>query len=157
MTSINRYADPFSGVYEKLHPLLLSSKESSCDNPTYHQAVNGSDADGYLEAMYLKFETFNKTMKAYKILERTKTMHVLLSTWAVKCKRYPNGLIRKFKARFCVRGDKEIEGVDFFETFAPVVQWVTIRLLLILSGHMNLSTIQVDYTSAFLHAELNVG
>ena len=60
--------------------------------------MNGSDADGYLEAMYLEFETLNKTMKAYKILERTKAMHVLPSTWAVKCKRYSNGLIRKFKA-----------------------------------------------------------
>ena len=51
MTSINQHADPFSGVYEELHPMLLSSKANSCDNPTYHQAVNGSDADGYLEAM----------------------------------------------------------------------------------------------------------
>ena len=29
--------------------------------------------------------------------------HVIASTWAFKCKRYPDGLIKKFKARFCAR------------------------------------------------------
>ncbi len=42
--------------------------------------------------------------------------HVLASTWAFNCKRYPDGLIKKFKARFCARGDQQLEGIDFFET-----------------------------------------
>jgi len=53
--------------------------------------------------------------------------HVIASTWAFKCKCYPDGLIKKFKARFCARGDQQLEGIDFFETYAPVVQWTTIR------------------------------
>ena len=36
MTLIDQHADPFSGVYEELHPMLLSFKENFCDNPTYH-------------------------------------------------------------------------------------------------------------------------
>ena len=82
-------------------------------------------------------------------------MHDLPSTLDLKSKRYPNGLIRKFIPRFCVRGDRKIEGVDFFESFAAVVNWVTIRLLLIISIHINLSTMQVYYTSSFFHSELN--
>ncbi|EJK72404.1 hypothetical protein THAOC_06069 [Thalassiosira oceanica] len=31
------------------------------------------------------------------------------------------GLIKKFKARFCARGDQQLKGVDFFEVYAPVV------------------------------------
>ncbi len=46
-------------------------------------------------------------------------MNVLPGTWVFKCKRYPDGLIKKFKAQFCAQGDKQIEGVDFFETYAP--------------------------------------
>ena len=45
-----------------------------------------------------------------------------------------------------------MDGIDYFETYAPVVQWATVRILLILSIHLNISTMQVDYTSAFLHA-----
>jgi hypothetical protein len=84
-------------------------------------------------------------------------MNVLPSTWAFKIKRYPDGLIKKFKARFCARGDKQIEGVDYFETYAPVVQWTTIRLMLMLEVLLDLKSKQGDVTAAFLHAELNEG
>ena len=47
---------------------------------------------------------------------------VFPSAWAFKIKRFPNGIIRKLKARFCVRGDRMIEGVDHFDSCAPVVQ-----------------------------------
>ena len=47
-------------------------------------------------------------------------LNVIRSTWAFKCKRYPDGLIKKFKARFCARGDMQLEGVDFFETYADI-------------------------------------
>lgn len=71
-----------------------------------------------------------------------------------KIKRFPDGLIRKLKARFCVRGDQQIEGVDFFDTFAPIVQWLTIRILLILSITLSLATKQVDYVSEFCQAPI---
>jgi hypothetical protein len=71
-------------------------------------------------------------MGAWEVVKKTAEMNVIRSTWAFKIKRYPDGLIKKFKARFCARGDMQIEGVDFFETYAPVVQWTTVRLMLVL-------------------------
>ena len=82
-------------------------------------------------------------------------MKVLPSTWAFRCKRYPDGSVRKLKARFCARGDKQIEGVDCFDTFAPVVNWTTVRLMLILTLILNLATCQVDFTAAFAHAPID--
>jgi len=46
------------------------------------------------------------------------------------------------------------EGVDYFETYAPVVQWSTIRTMLILSVALKLKSMQVDYELALLHAAL---
>jgi hypothetical protein len=63
--------------------------------------------------------------------------------------------VKKFKARFCVRGDMQIEGIDFFETWAPVVQWPTVRALLILATKLELVSAQADITAAFVHAELD--
>jgi len=54
----------------------------------------------------------------------------------------------------CVHGDQQIEGVDYFKTYAPVVQWSTIRTMLILSVAMKWKSKQVDYELAFLHAGL---
>ncbi|KAL7523033.1 hypothetical protein ACHAWF_000335 [Thalassiosira exigua] len=61
-------------------------------------------------------------MESWEVVDRTDDMNVLPSTWAFKIKRYPDDLIKKFKARFCAQGDKQIKGVDYFETYAPVVQ-----------------------------------
>ena len=69
--------------------------------------------------------------------------------------RNPDLVIKKFKARFCARGDKQIEGVDFFETFAPVVNWYTIRMLLVMSIILPLVSMQVDYTAAFVTAPID--
>jgi hypothetical protein len=71
-------------------------------------------------------------------------------TWAFKLKRYPDGLAKKFKARFCVRGDRQVEGVDYFETWAPVVQWTTVRSMMILATNQTLCSAQADITAAFV-------
>ena len=74
-----------------------------------------------------------------------------------KCKRFPDGLIKKFKARFCARGGMQLKGIDFFETYAPVVQWTTIRLMFILEVLLGLKSKQGDVTCAFLHSDLEPG
>ena len=49
----------------------------------------------------------------------------------------------------------ELEGVDFEETFTPVLNWITVRTLLVLSRTLSLSTAQIDYTVAFPQLGLN--
>jgi Reverse transcriptase (RNA-dependent DNA polymerase). len=48
----------------------------------------------------------------------------------------------------------QTEGVDYFDTYASVVQWSTIRLVLTLALKHGWSTHQVDYTNAFAQAEI---
>ena len=48
----------------------------------------------------------------------------------------------------------QLEGVDFFETYAPVVQWTTIWLMFILEVLLGLKSKQGDVTCAFLHTNL---
>ena len=81
-------------------------------------------------------------------------MHVLPSTWPFKIKCFPNGLIKKFKSCFCVHCDHQKEGVDYFETWAPVAQWSTICCAMVLTAKLNLKSVHCDITAAFLHAEL---
>ena len=71
--------------------------------------------------MDLEFSTLDNKMSAWDIVDRTKDMKVLGSIWAFRCKLFPDGMVRKLKARFCVRGDQQVEGIDFFELFPPVV------------------------------------
>jgi hypothetical protein len=111
--------------------------------------MNGADAIGYWKAAQKEIDTLQKK-EAWDTVDREPWMNVLPGTWAFKCKRYPSGLVKKLKARLCVRGDKQIENVDYFSMYASVVSWTTVRLLLILSILLGLSTRQVNYTAAFV-------
>ena len=59
------------------------------------------------------------------------------------------------KAQLCVCGDQQQHGVDYFETYAPVVQWTTIWLIPIVVNVLNCVTVHPDYTNAFAHAPLD--
>ena len=81
----------------------------------------------------MELEIFTlELVEAWKVVDQEDNINVISSTWAFKCKRYLDSLIKKFKTRFCAHGDQQLEGIDFFETYAPVVQWTTIRLMFIL-------------------------
>ena len=134
----------------------MATSNDAQDNPTWDEAMNGPNQEGYWEACLKEISTLQDSMQSWEVVTRESWMNVLPSTWAFKCKRYPSGEVRKLKARFCARGDRQIEGVDYFDTFAPVVNWTTVRIMLIMSIILNLSTKQVDYTAAFVHAPIDL-
>ena len=64
-------------------------------------------------------------MGAWDVVDREDDMNVIQSTWAFKLKRYPDGLVKKFKAPFCAHGDQQLEGINFLR---PMVQLCSGRL-----------------------------
>ena len=78
---------------------------------------------------------------------------VLPSTWAFKIKRFPSGLFRKIKARFCARGDRQLDE-DVFDTCAPVASWKSIRMLMITALRQKWVTRQIDFSNAFVQAPM---
>ena len=99
-----------------IHPLFLKAKSAASkeDNPSWWQAMKGPFAEEFWKAAVVELETL-EGMVAWEIVDKTNNMNVIDSTWAFKLKRYPDGLIKKFKARFCSWGDQQIKGIDFFD------------------------------------------
>ena len=54
-------------------------------------------------------------MEVWDEVDRQPWMNVTPGAWAFKIKRYPDGPVKKLKAGFCARGDRQIKGVDFFD------------------------------------------
>ncbi len=149
-------------IVSYVHPSFLKahSAASKADSPSWQEATRGKFAEEYWEAMKLEMATW-ENIDAWSVVDRYDSdgapHHVIPSTWGFICKQYPDVWIKKFKARFCARGNKQLEGIDFFETYAPVVQWTTIRLMFILEILLELKSKQDNVLSAFLHGELEPG
>ena len=114
---------------ENWDPHSLSAKSNSADTPTWNEAMNGPNAQGFWEACRKEVQTL-ESMHVWDEVKREEWMNILPGTWAFKIKRFPDGLVRKLKSRWCCRGDRQVKDVDFFDTHAPVVKWTTVRLLI---------------------------
>jgi hypothetical protein len=161
---LNLLLDNDFGVYENLAPTALlqaphamkASPVHDPDTPRLHEAMRGDHRDEFLAAMGEEIAAL-EAHKTWTIV-RKETMpggsNLLPGTWALKTKRYPDGRMRKHKARFCVRGDKQIAGVDYFESYAPVASWATIRMVMNIAIQQNWATRHTDFSSAFVQAPL---
>nr|GEY22687.1 zinc finger, CCHC-type [Tanacetum cinerariifolium] len=75
--------------------------------------------------------------------------------WIFKRKMKVDGTIDKFKARLVIQGFRQKEGIDYFDTYAPVAHITAIRLLLALAAIPNLVIHQMDVKIAFLNGDLD--
>ena len=146
--------DTSTGILDEGHPLILAAKSNDEDSPRWFEATKGEHHEGFWNAMWVEITTLLK-IQAWEQVERSQATKIVKTTWAFKKKRFPSGEIRKLKARFCVRGDTQTEGVDYFESFAPVVSWNTVRVLLVLTAILGLKSTQVDYLAAFCQAPID--
>ena len=67
----------------------------------------------------------------------------------------PDGSIDKYKARLVAKGFKQLEGLEFFDTFSPVTRITSIRLLVAMAAIFDLQIHQMDVKTAFLNGDLN--
>jgi len=63
-------------------------------------------------------------------------------------------MINNFKVRLVAKGFTQIEGLDYEETFSPVVRIASIRVLLALVAYVDLELIQMDVKTTFLNGIL---
>ena len=82
-------------------------------------------------------------------------MKTLPCKWVFKVKYDQAGDIQRFKARLVAKGFKQIAGIDFGETFAPVAKQSTLRLLWTLAAKRDWEVENIDIKTAFLNGDLD--
>ena len=80
--------------------------------------------------------------------------HTIGTKWVFKIKRKADGSIEKYKARLVAKGFKQKQGIDYTETFSPVVKYVTLRMVIAITKYFGWSLDQQDVVTAFLYGEM---
>ena len=90
----------------------------------------------------------------WELMQKPEDKEIIGLKWVYKIKYNEDGTIQKHKARLIAKGYSQLPGVDFNETFAPVVRMETIRTVLALAAQLKLQVYQLDVESAFLNGEI---
>ena len=124
---------------------------------SYKEAMNGSDRAKWKDSIIDEMEslTDNHTWELVRKEELDDMPNIIDTKWVFKVKRDATGKLEKYKSRLCARGFNQVEGLDYEETFAPVVRLPTIRLMLSLAVTHNLTITQMDVVTAYLYSKLD--
>jgi hypothetical protein len=123
----------------------------------FDQTMQAPDRKEFIKAA-IKEVNNHIDQKHWELIPRKevpKDVKILPAVWSMKRKRdIKTRKVYKWKARLNVHGGKQEYAVNYFETYAPVVTWYTVRLLLILSILLGWHTRQIDFVLAYPQADI---
>lgn len=117
------------------------------------EALSSPDAHLWRKTMEEEMNA-HKVNKTWILTDLPVDKKAIPNKWVFKIKRDNNGNAIKYKARLVVKGCSQRQGIDYEETFAPVIRYNTLRFLIALAAKHNLEIRQLDAVTAFLNGEL---
>jgi len=152
ISEINKLPD---GSYNASLPMALQADLSTNDTLYYGQAMKAKDSEDFKSAMRKEVNDLYEAdvFEIIPLKDKPRDRKLIKFIWSFKRKRSPIGVLIKHKARLCVHGGMQEKGVDYFNTFAPVVNWNTVRFLLTQAIMNGWCARHVDYVLAFSQAD----
>ena len=135
------------GIFKpKVYIAALIHKEPD----TVPEALNDSK---WLQAMKEEYDALIKNY-TWTLVQRQANQQIIENKWIYRIKYNTDGSVAKYKARLVAKGFQQVAGVNYFETFSPVIKPATVRVVLSLVVMNQWKVRQVDVNNAFLNGEL---
>jgi hypothetical protein len=136
--------------YLGLHEVSVYDTE---DPMTYAEAIDRPDSDKWQEAMKSEMQSmYDNTV--WNLVVPFDGVKPIANKWIFKRKTDMDGKLTVYKARLVAKGFKQIQGVDYDETFSPVAMFKSIRILLAIAAFHDYEIWQMDVKTAFLNGNL---
>lgn len=123
------------------------------DPVTIEEALARPDGDLWQKAIDDEIRSL-KENETWKLVQLPKDKKPIHCKWVFKIKKDSDGNVVKYKARLVAKGFTQVRGVDYNETYSPVVRSSTLRLLFSLAAEYDWFIDQWDVNTAFLYGKL---
>jgi hypothetical protein len=131
-----------------------SPKKEVVTPKTYEEAIKSNESREWKLA--IDGEVSSLLTNTLEIVRRPrKPIKLVGAKWLFKLKTLPTGQIDKYKARVVGKGYSQTYGVDYFETFSPVVRLESLLILLAIAAIRGLVLHQMDVVTAYLEGPLD--
>jgi hypothetical protein len=121
---------------------------------TYKEATTGLQANDWIAAIKSELDSLVRN-NTWTVVDKPEEANLISPKWVFKVKWLPNGQIDKYKARLVARGFTQQYGIDYDETFSPVMRLESLRILFAVATLRGLLIHQMDVMSAYLVGELD--
>ena len=124
------------------------------DPKSYQDAMSSPNSDRWKTAADVEMNSILKN-KTWELVDLPPGKTAIGSKWVFKTKMNADGSINKHKARLVAQGFAQQHGIDYEETFAPVVKYVSLRTVLAIANQHNMELHQMDVNSAYLNGDID--
>jgi hypothetical protein len=144
-------------IEKEMEDPIAFSATSDADTLYYHQAMQAPDKAQFRLAMEQEVDD-HEAREHWTVIPKKDVPYgtrILQAVWSFKRKRrIDTREVYKRKARLTAHGGQQVHGVNYWETYAPVVTWTSIRFFLIISLLSGWHTQQIDFVLAFPQAKV---
>ena len=122
------------------------------DPATFSHAISGSKFTLWYIAMKYEIDSMVNN-QVWELIELPKGAKAIGCKWVFKTKRDFSGNIEGYKVRLMAKGFTQQEGINYYETFSPVLKKNSFRIIMALVAHFDIELHQMDVKTAFLNRD----
>ena len=122
-----------------------------------HEPTTAKEAlsdKAWKQAIVSEYNSLTKNV-TWDLVSLPPERQAITGKWCFKLKTDATGAVIRKKARYVARGFSQKDGIDYDETFAPVISFTSLRVLLSLAAEFNMELAQVDIDTAYLYGDID--